>query len=85
MSSDCLRGCARRSPRKTASTLKRCWKTIVKDLPAPAGDEPMRRCSALIFDSQYDSYKGVIVYFRVMDGVIGQGMDVKMMVRRCCL
>ena len=51
---------------------------IVKDLPAPAGDreKPLR---ALIFDSQYDSYKGVIVYFRVMDGVIRQGMDVKMM------
>ena len=51
---------------------------IVKDLPAPEGDrtKPLR---ALIFDSQYDSYKGVIVYFRVMDGVIRQGMDVKMM------
>ena len=51
---------------------------IVRDLPAPQGDrtKPLR---ALIFDSQYDSYKGVIVYFRVMDGVIAQGMDVKMM------
>jgi GTP-binding protein LepA len=51
---------------------------IVRDLPAPTGDreKPLR---ALIFDSQYDSYKGVIVYFRVMDGVIRQGMDVKMM------
>ena len=51
---------------------------IVRDMPAPTGDrtKPLR---ALIFDSQYDSYKGVIVYFRVMDGVISQGMDVKMM------
>ncbi|MDD6023231.1 MAG: translation elongation factor 4 [Oscillospiraceae bacterium] len=51
---------------------------IVRDMPAPEGDrtKPLR---ALIFDSQYDSYKGVIVYFRVMDGVIRQGMDVKMM------
>ena len=51
---------------------------IVRDLPAPSGDRslPLR---ALIFDSQYDSYKGVIVYFRVMDGVIRQGMEVKMM------
>ena len=51
---------------------------IVRDMPAPTGDRslPLR---ALIFDSQYDSYKGVIVYFRVMDGVIRQGMDVKMM------
>ena len=51
---------------------------IVNEMPAPEGDreKPLR---ALIFDSQYDSYKGVIVYFRVMDGVIRQGMDVKMM------
>ena len=51
---------------------------IVKELPAPQGDRslPLR---ALIFDSQYDSYKGVIVYFRVMDGVISRGMDVRMM------
>ena len=39
----------------------------------------MRRCSALIFDSQYDSYKGVIVYMRVLDGTIRPGMEVKMM------
>ncbi len=51
---------------------------IVNDLPAPTGDrgKPLR---ALIFDSQYDSYKGVIVYLRVMDGVLRQGMDVRMM------
>ena len=51
---------------------------LVKELPAPEGDRtlPLR---ALIFDSQYDSYKGVIVYFRVMDGVIRQGMDIRMM------
>ena len=51
---------------------------IVNDLPAPSGDreKPLR---ALIFDSQYDSYKGVIVYLRVMDGVLRQGMDVRMM------
>ena len=51
---------------------------IVNEMPAPEGDreKPLR---ALIFDSQYDSYKGVIVYFRVMDGIIRQGMEVKMM------
>ncbi len=51
---------------------------IVNEMPAPEGNrtKPLR---ALIFDSQYDSYKGVIVYFRVMDGVIRQGMEVKMM------
>ena len=41
-------------------------------LPPAIRTKPLH---ALIFDSQYDSYKGVIVYFRVMDGVISQGMD----------
>ncbi len=51
---------------------------IVKDIPPPQGDEeaPLR---ALIFDSIYDSYKGVIVYLRVMDGVVRPGAQVKMM------
>ena len=51
---------------------------IIQNVPAPAGDEnaPLK---ALIFDSQYDSYRGVIVLMRVMDGSIRTGMDVKMM------
>ena len=51
---------------------------IVANVPAPNGDEnkPLR---ALIFDSQYDPYKGVIVYMRFMDGHIKEGMKVKMM------
>ena len=63
---------------KNGINIRSVLEMIVKDLPAPTGDrtKPLR---ALIFDSQYDSYKGVIVYFRVMDGVIRQGMDVKMM------
>ena len=63
---------------KNGINIRSVLEMIVKDLPAPTGDRttPLR---ALIFDSQYDSYKGVIVYFRVMDGVISQGMDVKMM------
>ena len=51
---------------------------IIQNVPAPAGDEnaPLK---ALIFDSQYDSYRGVIVLMRVMEGSIKTGMDVKMM------
>ncbi len=51
---------------------------IVKDIPAPKGDReaPLQ---ALIFDSQYDSYRGVIVYTRIKQGTVTAGMDVKMM------
>ena len=51
---------------------------IIQNVPAPTGDEnaPLK---ALIFDSQYDSYRGVIVLMRVMEGSIRTGMDVKMM------
>jgi len=51
---------------------------IITDIPAPKGD-PDAPLRALIFDSQYDSYKGVIVYFRIMDGTLRSDMDVKMM------
>ena len=52
--------------------------SIVKGVPAPEGDReaPLQ---ALIFDSQYDSYRGVIVYLRVKNGVMRPGMDIKMM------
>lgn len=51
---------------------------IVTDLPAPKGekDAPL---SALIFDSYYDPYKGVIVFFRVVSGSIKKGQVIKMM------
>ena len=51
---------------------------IVRDVPAPTGDRnaPLQ---ALIFDSQYDSYRGVIVYTRIKQGTVRAGMDIKMM------
>ncbi len=51
---------------------------VVKNIPAPKGDvnAPLQ---ALIFDSQYDPYRGVVVYFRVMEGTIKTGMEVKLM------
>ena len=51
---------------------------IVQNIPAPQGD-PNATLKALIFDSQYDPYVGVIVYFRVMEGTLKKGMDVRMM------
>jgi GTP-binding protein LepA len=51
---------------------------IVKNIPAPKGEpgEPLR---ALIFDSQYDAYRGVIVFMRLMEGELRRDMEVKMM------
>ena len=52
--------------------------TVVKGVPAPQGDRnaPLQ---CLIFDSQYDSYRGAIVYMRVMNGTVRAGMDIRMM------
>ena len=51
---------------------------IVRDIPAPRGDReaPLQ---ALIFDSQYDAYRGVIVYTRIKQGTVRAGMDIRMM------
>ena len=51
---------------------------IVQHIPAPAGDDE-KPLQALIFDSYYDSYRGVIVYIRVKEGVIRPGDSIRMM------
>ncbi len=63
---------------KTGQNVESVLEAIVEKIPAPTGDvsSPLR---ALIFDSYYDSYKGVIVYVRVKEGTLKPGMRIKMM------
>ena len=63
---------------KQGINIKDVLEYSVKNIPAPKGDEnaPLR---AIIFDSRYDSYRGVIVYLRVMEGEIRPGMKIKLM------
>lgn len=63
---------------KTGLNIGDVLERIVTDIPAPKGDEnaPLK---CLIFDSYYDSYRGVVVYIRVADGKIGAGTKVRMM------
>lgn len=63
---------------KTGLNVADVLEEIVEKIPAPTGDEdaPLQ---ALIFDSYYDSYKGVIVYVRIKEGTIKPGQKIKMM------
>ena len=63
---------------KTGENVEEVMERIVTDIPAPTGNEndPLR---ALIFDSYYDAYRGVIVYVRIKDGQVRPGDTIRMM------
>ena len=63
---------------KTGVNIEEVMERIVTDIPAPEGNEndPLR---ALIFDSYYDAYRGVIVYVRIKDGTVRPGDTIRMM------
>jgi len=63
---------------KTGEGTDDMLQAIVRRLPAPAGD-PDGRTRALIFDSTFDDYRGVIVYVRVVDGKLALGDKIRMM------
>jgi GTP-binding protein LepA len=63
---------------KTGLNIEDVLEAVIEKIPAPTGDEdePLK---ALIFDSYYDSYKGVVSYIRVIDGVLKPGTKIKLM------
>ena len=63
---------------KTGLNVEEVLETIIEKIPAPNGDEeaPLK---ALIFDSYYDSYKGVVCYVRILDGKVKAGTKIKLM------
>src|SRR5690554_5950863 len=63
---------------KNGINIEEVLEQIVEKIPAPSGDkeEPLQ---ALIFDSIYDTYKGVIIFVRIMEGKVRKGSQIKMM------
>ncbi len=63
---------------KMGTNIHAVMEKIVSDIPAPEADED-KPLKALIFDSYYDSYKGVIIYVRLMDGQVHIGDEIELM------
>ena len=63
---------------KMGTNIEAVLEKIVTDIPAPKGD-PEKPLKALIFDSYYDSYKGVIIYVRVKEGRVKVGDNIRLM------
>ena len=63
---------------KTGLNVDEVLEQIVTKIPAPQGD-PKAPLQALIFDSLYDSYKGVIIFCRIKEGTVRKGTPIKMM------
>ena len=63
---------------KNGINIDQVLEQIVTKIPAPKGD-PEKPLQALIFDSIYDSYKGVIIFCRLFDGVVKRGTSIRMM------
>ena len=63
---------------KMGTNIDEVLEQIVKKIPAPSGD-PEKPLKALIFDSLYDAYKGVIIFCRIFDGCVKKGDEIRMM------
>jgi len=63
---------------KTGQGVEAVLDSVINDVPSPLGDESTS-CRALIFDSYFDDYRGVILYLRVVDGKLTKNVEIKML------